>query len=79
MYAMNAARHSMYPRVKSLGMSSVKTLCCFTSENVIVQQLPTPFLCFAKFRAITQSKELLQPWALGPTTASVFQATILDE
>jgi len=33
MYAMNAARHSFYPRIKSLGMGSVKTLCCFTSEN----------------------------------------------
>ncbi|KAI6235473.1 Glutamate decarboxylase 1 [Aphelenchoides besseyi] len=33
MYAMNAARHQWYPRIKSLGMNSAKTLCCFTSEN----------------------------------------------
>jgi len=31
-YAMNAARHHHYPRVKPLGMSEVPTLCCLTSE-----------------------------------------------
>jgi hypothetical protein len=43
LYAMNAARHSLYPRVKSLGMGSVKTLCCFTSENVSVCSILTYF------------------------------------
>uniref|UniRef100_A0A7E5A0A1 Glutamate decarboxylase 1 n=1 Tax=Panagrellus redivivus TaxID=6233 RepID=A0A7E5A0A1_PANRE len=33
MYAVNAARHQHYPRVKPLGMSSVPTLCIFTSED----------------------------------------------
>ncbi|CAD5214898.1 unnamed protein product [Bursaphelenchus okinawaensis] len=32
-YAMNAARHFFWPRAKPLGMTSVPTLCCFTSEE----------------------------------------------
>lgn len=35
MYAMNAARHRFYPRAKPLGMTSVQTLCAFTSEDVL--------------------------------------------
>lgn len=34
MYAMNAARHRIFPRAKPLGMNSVPTLCAFTSEDV---------------------------------------------
>ena len=34
LYAVNAARHFHYPRVKPLGMSEVPTLCTFTSEDV---------------------------------------------
>ncbi|PAV88022.1 hypothetical protein WR25_20277 [Diploscapter pachys] len=33
LYAMNAARHSMFPRSKHLGMKDVPTLCAFTSED----------------------------------------------
>uniref|UniRef100_A0A915EBV0 Uncharacterized protein n=1 Tax=Ditylenchus dipsaci TaxID=166011 RepID=A0A915EBV0_9BILA len=33
LYAMNAARHHHFPRVKPLGMTSVPTLCTFTSED----------------------------------------------
>uniref|UniRef100_A0AC35F161 Glutamate decarboxylase n=1 Tax=Panagrolaimus sp. PS1159 TaxID=55785 RepID=A0AC35F161_9BILA len=33
LYAVNAARHFHYPRVKPLGMSEVPTLCTFTSED----------------------------------------------
>ncbi|KAI1729293.1 pyridoxal-dependent decarboxylase conserved domain-containing protein [Ditylenchus destructor] len=33
LYAMNAARHHHFPRAKPLGMTSVPTLCAFTSED----------------------------------------------
>uniref|UniRef100_A0A0N5AXV4 Glutamate decarboxylase 1 n=1 Tax=Syphacia muris TaxID=451379 RepID=A0A0N5AXV4_9BILA len=33
LYAMNAARHFHFPRVKPLGVSDVPTLCAFTSED----------------------------------------------
>uniref|UniRef100_A0A914DZI1 Glutamate decarboxylase n=1 Tax=Acrobeloides nanus TaxID=290746 RepID=A0A914DZI1_9BILA len=33
LYAMNAARHHCFPRAKPLGMTSVPTLCAFTSED----------------------------------------------
>ncbi|KAK0418211.1 hypothetical protein QR680_013435 [Steinernema hermaphroditum] len=33
LYAMNAARHAKFPRVKPLGMTDIPTLCCFTSED----------------------------------------------
>uniref|UniRef100_A0A0K0DSS0 Glutamate decarboxylase n=1 Tax=Strongyloides stercoralis TaxID=6248 RepID=A0A0K0DSS0_STRER len=31
LYAMNSARHNIFPRCKPLGMTSIPTLCCFTS------------------------------------------------
>lgn len=34
LYAMNAARHQLWPRSKHLGMKDIPTLCCFTSEDV---------------------------------------------
>uniref|UniRef100_A0A914VWI9 Glutamate decarboxylase n=1 Tax=Plectus sambesii TaxID=2011161 RepID=A0A914VWI9_9BILA len=34
MYAMNAARHHHFPRVKPLGMADIPTLCTFTSVDV---------------------------------------------
>lgn len=34
LYAMNAARHHHFPRAKPLGMTSIPTLCAFTSEDV---------------------------------------------
>uniref|UniRef100_A0A1I7ZXJ5 Glutamate decarboxylase 1 n=1 Tax=Steinernema glaseri TaxID=37863 RepID=A0A1I7ZXJ5_9BILA len=33
LYAMNAARHAKFPRVKPLGMTDMPSLCCFTSED----------------------------------------------
>ncbi|VDK70644.1 unnamed protein product [Litomosoides sigmodontis] len=33
LYAMNAARHSRFPRCKPLGQSDLPTLCAFTSED----------------------------------------------
>ncbi|VDM24706.1 unnamed protein product [Toxocara canis] len=33
LYAMNAARHHHFPRVKPLGQSDMPTLCAFTSED----------------------------------------------
>ncbi|VDO54766.1 unnamed protein product [Brugia timori] len=33
LYAMNAARHSRFPRCKPLGQSDLPTLCTFTSED----------------------------------------------
>ncbi|CAO4368404.1 unnamed protein product [Caenorhabditis nigoni] len=33
LYAMNAARHQLWPRSKHLGMKDIPTLCCFTSED----------------------------------------------
>ena len=34
LYALNAARHHIFPRVKPLGSAGVPTLCAFTSEDV---------------------------------------------
>ena len=34
LYALNAARHHMYPRAKHIGVSDLPTLCAFTSEDV---------------------------------------------
>uniref|UniRef100_A0A915N6B2 Glutamate decarboxylase n=1 Tax=Meloidogyne javanica TaxID=6303 RepID=A0A915N6B2_MELJA len=33
LYAVNAARHAVFPRAKHLGMVSIPPLCCFTSEE----------------------------------------------
>lgn len=53
MYAMNAARHRIYPRAKPLGMTSVLTLCAFTSEDVLIKKLISLF-----YRVIIRSKVL---------------------
>lgn len=49
LYAMNAARHFHYPRVKPLGASDVPTLCAFTSEDVSFC-LPKPSILYSSMK-----------------------------